>query len=183
MPPLKTPTSWYIVRLKERKEPYTPSFNEIIEKIKETYFKVKSRQLAKEAIDAALLKLKSLTDPRESDFAQVAKALDLSSGVTELFKSASYIQGIGASDEFFSVIINLPPDKTSDIITIAEDFYLIKLKQQVPIDEEKFKQEKDAFSRQLTLKMKQMRFMEFLWELGKRAGLKIFRSFMSEPLS
>lgn len=183
MPPLKTPTSWYIVSLKERKEPYIPPFEEIKERVKETYLKIQSQQLARKAIDAALLKLKSLTKPGESDFEQVAKGLGLSSGVTELFKNASYIQGIGASDEFFSVAANLPPDQTSDVITIGEDFYLIKLKKHVPVDEEKFKQEKDAFSRQLILKMQQMRFLEFLWQLEKRADLKIFRSFISESLS
>ncbi len=172
MAPVRTSHAWYILRLKEKKEFYIPSFQEIKEKAGKKLLKLESKQLAKKTLEEALLKIKE-TGSKEVNFKQTAKHFrGLEADTTPFFRRLTYIPEIGSSDNFFSAIEDLEDGAISKIIEMQERFFVIKLGKRIPIDEEKYQKEKENFKQELIFKEKQRRFLEFLIDLKKRANLK-----------
>jgi len=163
--------NYYAVSLKEKKEPYIPEINEIKDKVKDALVKDKSLVLAKQKITQCLAMLKDTTtlNPKAVDFDKAAKALGLKSSSTDLFKYSSYIENIGASDEFYNVARTLKDDEFSGIITTPAGFYIIRVKLRVVIDETKFQSEKEAFRKKLLEQKKQESFAKFYNELKRKA--------------
>lgn len=172
LPPIKMDKYYYILRVKERKEPYIPDFETIKDKVSERFIKVKSKELAKGKIEDCLKNLEGnyQINPKSIDFDSVAKAYGLKSGSTDMFKYDSYIEGIGASDDFWITANKLKEDEFSQIIEVVPTgFYIIKVKSKIPIDEKKFETEKTEFSQKLLLQKKQEYFVKFTEELKRRA--------------
>ncbi|MCU0650687.1 MAG: peptidylprolyl isomerase [Candidatus Omnitrophica bacterium] len=163
---------YYAFRLKEIKEPFIPAFEAVIEKVKETAAQEKSKASAKEAINSCLTRLagmaKDSTGPVDLD--KAAQETGLKSSETDVFKFGSYIQGIGASDNFFTEAKKLKTNEFSPVIEMPGGFYIIRLKQLIPIDETKFTSEKSAFSEKYLSQKKEEKFGEFIKELKKKAG-------------
>ncbi len=172
-PPIYMDKYYYILRLKEKKEPYIPDFQTIKDKVKEVFVKEKIRKIAQQKIEECLKELKasSKANPKSIDFNRVAKIYGLKWDSTQLFRYGSYIEGIGASDNFFSAAQHLKEDEFSGIIEMPSGFYIIKLKSRIPLDEKRFLDEKPDFSRKLLLQKKEEYFSRFLQELRTKTQL------------
>ncbi|MCX5702063.1 MAG: SurA N-terminal domain-containing protein [Candidatus Omnitrophica bacterium] len=171
LPPIKMDKYYYILRLKEKKDPFVPNLETIKEKVKEAFTKGKAQEIARQKIEDALknLKTKYQSDPKSADFSEAAKLFDLESGSTELFKYGSYIEGIGASDKFFVQAKELKDGGFSEIIDMPFGFYIIKLNTMIPIDENKFSGEKNEFTQRLLLQKKEEFFAKFVEGLKGKA--------------
>lgn len=171
LPPINADKYYYVLRVKEKREPYVPEFETIKDKVKEAVIKDKTQRLAKEKIEDCFKKLKEAyaSDPRSIDFDKTAKDCGLKSGSTELFKYSSYIEGIGASDSFWLTSQKLKEDEFSQIIDTPSGSYIIKFKARQPIDEKKFAAEKDEFAQKLLLQKKGEYFTKFVEELKRKA--------------
>jgi len=172
--PIKAEKSYYILRLKERKEPFIPDFTTIKDKVKETLLKEKAAVIAKQRIEDSLKELQMQMKMAAAPvyFDSVAKKYGLKSGSTALFRYGSYIEGIGASESFFLAAKDLGENQLSPILQMPSGFYIIKLKSRLPIDEKKFAQEKEKFAAELLLQKKQEYFTRFIEELKRKAQLK-----------
>jgi peptidyl-prolyl cis-trans isomerase D len=168
-PPIYMDKYYYILRLKEKKEPYIPDFQTIKDKVKEVFIKEAARKIAQQKIEDALKELKTAykTNSKTLDFDKIAKIYGLKSDSTGLFKYGSYIEGIGASDNFFTAAVYLKEDDTSGIIEMPSGFYIIKLKSKIPVDEKKFTEEKPEFAKKLMLQKKEEYFSRFLQDSRK----------------
>lgn len=172
--PLQIDKSYYIFRIKERKNPYIPEFQDIKEKVKEMFVKIKSQELAKKRINTCLEKLKESFQkkPKGLDFDKMAKLCDLKSGTTDEFKYGSYIEGIGASDVFWLTARKLKDAGVSEIIEAPTGYYIIKLKSQTPFDEKKFNEEEKDFTQQLLNEKKVDHFNAFLADYKRKLRLQ-----------
>lgn len=161
---------YYVMRLKDRREPYIPDFPRLKDKIKDRFIKDKSQEIAKERIENCLKKLNELyqTKPESIDFNNLAKIYGLKSDSTDFFKYGSYIEGIGSSDIFFAKARGLKEKNFSEIINTPSAFYIIKVKALIPEDEKKFAEEKPEFSARLLLQKKEDYFNNFVEELKTR---------------
>ena len=172
LPPIKMDKYYYILRLKEKKEPYVPDFETIKDKIKERFIKDKSQDLAKQNLENCLKKLKEdyQQNPKSIDFDKMAKVYGLKSSSTDPFKYGSYIEGVGASDNFWIKALELKEEGFSEIIdTGLGGFYIIKLKSRIPVDEKKFETEKNEVIQKLLLQKRQEYFAKFTGELKRRS--------------
>jgi hypothetical protein len=171
LPVIHMDNSYYILRIKEVKAPYIPDFESIKEEVKEAFIKEKAQETAKAKIEACLKELiaNQKLNQQAADFERVAKEQGLKSGVTEMFKYGSYIEKIGGSDIFWLNAEGLKEGGFSNIISVPEGFYIIKLKSRSGIDENKFTQEKTEFARNLTLQKKAVYFAQFTEELRKKS--------------
>ncbi len=163
---------YYILRLKERKEAYIPDFEKVKETVREGFKKVRAQNLAKEKIEEAvkILKESYALNPNSVDFNKTAKVYGLKSDSTDLFKYGSYIEGIGASDNFWIASQKLKENEFSEVIDMGPaGFYIIKLKKRVPVDEKKFVSEKDAFTQKTLLQKKEEYFTQILEDLKRKA--------------
>jgi hypothetical protein len=170
-PPILADKKYYILRLKERKEPFIPGFEAIKDKVKDALINDRGRKIAQEKIEACLKRLQELyrEDPKRTDFPRVAKEFGVKSDSTGNFKYGSYIEGIGASDIFWTSARRLKEDEFSEILGTPTAFYIIKPKSTVPIDEKKFESEQATFSEKLLTQKKQDYFAKFLENLKKKA--------------
>lgn len=169
LPALKMDKTYYLIRLKERKEPYIPEFDKIKDKVKEALIKERSTDIAKKKIEECYTKLKQdyTTNPGTVDFERTAATFGLKSNSTIMFKYGSYIEGIGASDAFWVYTKNLKENEPSKVISLPSGFYIIKIKSRLPVDENKFKEEAGEFGKKLLLQKKQEHFTSFVAELKK----------------
>lgn len=170
LPPIQIDKTFYLLRLKEKKEPYIPSYDEIKNKVKETFIKHAAEAIAKTKIEDCLAKLKQESvNQKTADFEKAAKLSGLKTGATELFKYGSYIEGIGASDIFWIVAKDLKPNEFSEPILLPSGYYIVKLKSKTNIDEKKFAEEKITFASKLLFQKKQDSFSNYINELKNSA--------------
>ncbi len=165
--PLEIENKFYLFRLKTKREPFIPEFKDILEEITTSLVKTKSREMAKVKIEECSQKIKNLPSSlaQDTDFDKIAKELNLKSATTGLFKFGSYIESIGASDNFFNAAVKLKDNAASPIIELPSGFYIIKLKDKPDFDEKKFSEDKIKFSEKLLEEKKQEFFDKFLKEL------------------
>jgi len=170
-PPIYMDKFYYILRLKDKKEPYIPDFQSIKDKVKEVFIKKAAKKTAQQKIENCFRELKtaSKTNSQTLDFDKIAKIYGLKSGSTVLFKYGSYIEGIGASDNFFNASVDLKEDAMNGIIQMPSGFYIIKLKSRIPVDENKFREEKAEFAKKLLLEKKEEYFNRFFQDLERKA--------------
>jgi len=187
-PPIYMDKYYYILRLKEKKEPYIPDFQTIKDKIKEVFIKDAARKIAQQKIEDCLKELKTApvrntkasteeskisngTNPKSIDFYRIAKIYGLKSDSTQPFRYGSYIESIGASDNFFTAAVGLKEDDISGPIEMPSGFYIIKLKSKIPVDEKKFTEEEPEFAKKLLLQKKEEYFSRFFEDLKRKAQL------------
>ena len=161
-------SKYYAFRVKEIQEPFIPAFETVKDRIKEIVSQKKARALATEKMNAALAALMN-AGPDAADFDKTAAEFGLKSSATDPFKFGSYIQGIGASDTFFTEAKKLKNKEFSSVIEIPGGSYIIKVKEIIPIDEAKFSEEKAAFAEKFLSQKKQEAFGAFVQELKKKA--------------
>jgi peptidyl-prolyl cis-trans isomerase D len=170
-PPIKLDKSYYILKLKNKRQSYMPDFEMIKEEAKIALIKNKGKNIAKEKMEGCLKKLKELSQisPAAANFEQLAKEFGLKFGATELFKYGSYIEGVGASERFWTIAQVLKEAEVSGIIDMPSGLYIIKAKSRSPIDENKFAAEKTEFAQKLLAQKKQEYFIKFVEDLKKKA--------------
>lgn len=154
---------YYILRLKDKLEASIPEFEKIKELIKGRIIKEESENIAREKIENALGRLKE--GPKSADFKKIAREFGLKYDMTKPFKSGTYIEGIGSSDSFWAAAQGLSAEHFSGVISTPSGFYIIKVKDKAPIDEKKFAEEKEAFSKGLLARKKEETFNKFVAEL------------------
>lgn len=170
LPPVMVDKNYYVMRIKDTKEPFVPAFEDVKDKVNETVVSQKAKEMAKEKISLALAKLQEspTSGGPGASFDAIAAEFGLASNSTDPFKSGSYIQDIGASDKFFSEARKLQDGQFSGIIDLPVGFYIIKVKQVIPVDETKFAQEKDKFKEKTLNQKKQKLFEAFIKDLKTR---------------
>jgi hypothetical protein len=170
LPPIVIDNKYYLVRLKEKKEPSIPELEAVKDKVKEEFIKDQSRTLAKTKIQEAATRLRETKAAAGAiDFNEVARAAGLTTGTTGAFKYGSYIEGVGASDNLWLAAEPLQPGAFSEPVETPAAYYIVTLKSKTPIDENKFGQEKEEFRRKLLFQKKQLYFAGILEELRKKA--------------
>ncbi len=162
MRPVRLDKSFYLVRLKERKEPYIPKFEESKDKVKEEFIKEKSRETAKAKLSECL----KSANPK--DLEASARACGLNFGVTGSIKYDGYIEGIGTTDTMWSAGKDLKDGELSDIIELPSGFYAVKVKSRIPMDEKKFEAEKNDFTAALLSRKKSYFFQQITEALKRR---------------
>lgn len=170
-PPIRSDKNYYILRLKEIKESYIPDFEKVKDAAKDAFIKAESEKIAEGRAKECLEKLKELSRQNQKpiDFNIIAKDFGLKSDSTARFKFGSYIEGIGSSDVLWMAADELKNDNYSGLIRMPYGFYIIKIKELFPVDENKFASEKKDFSFAFLLQKKQERFVKFIEELKRRA--------------
>jgi|GEM_PF-1225641 len=174
--PIKIKNKYLLIRLKQKRHSYIPIFRELKDKIRQEFIQIESKKMAKEILNRVISEINTLKENNNFiDFSQLAKKYNLKTGTTDLFKRSSYVPNLGASDKFFTAFDELKPEEIGKEIVEAEQaLFIVKLNTYKPADSEAYKKEKEEFIKNLTLKVKDFRFLEFLWQLREKAGIKIW---------
>ncbi len=162
-PVVKIDKSYYAFALKEKKPGAVPELDKLKDRIKEIIVKQDSRKNAQDKIKecAETLKIRP--------FEQAAKALKLTFGESKPFKSTDSIDNLGAGKMFWEAAKKLKEGQVSDVLSDSKGFYIIKLKELKPVDEDKFNKEKDALKEKMLSEEKTKVFTKFAEESKKKA--------------
>ncbi|MBU0504156.1 MAG: peptidylprolyl isomerase [Candidatus Omnitrophota bacterium] len=170
MPPLIINEQHYIMLMKERQDAFIPDFETAKDRVKEVVLRNKAKDLAKERTEKALNKLKEvyIANPKALNFDNIASEFGLKSSSTELFKAEDYIKEIGKTDELFKQARQLKENEFSSLIDLPSGYYIIKVKSFILVDEKKFEEEKEVFTKSLLAQKKEDYFLGFLQDLKKQ---------------
>lgn len=168
---IETSKGYFIIKVKEKKEPHIPPLDAIKEKVQTGVVEQSSRQLAKKKGQETALQIKNMMQEKKLDFPKAAEKLSLAVKETEGFTRFSYISGIGQSRELSQAAFELEPGGVSDLIEVPNGYCILSLKDIVPIEEEKFKQEKEEFAKNLLARKKEAFYKFWLSNLKKEANL------------
>jgi parvulin-like peptidyl-prolyl isomerase len=166
LPVLESEKNVYVLNLKDKRDPHTPQFEEVKDKIKDKFVKDKARTKANEKIQECEKLIKEqLAAGQAVDFEKISQETGLKSGTTDMFGFGSYVEGIGASDDLFTAGSNLKDGELSPVIEMPSGFYIIRLKERKNIDGEKFAKEKETFGKKILDQKKSEFFSKYLQEL------------------
>ncbi len=163
---ITTPQGLYIIRLKEKKPSYIPSFKEGKEEIEKAVGRLKMKERAGERAEELLLKIK------DSGFEGAVKELSLTIEKSEPLNRKAYIPGIGEAPQFSRAVFNLKTGEISEAIPTPKGYAIFRLDNIEKIDEHKFAQEKEEFQKALLGQKKERHFQIWFLRLKKEANLK-----------
>jgi len=162
-PMVKIDKAYYVFALKEKKPGRIPGLLELKDRIKEIIIREESAKLAQDKIKACADGLK--TKP----FNKAAAAFRLKSGQTKFFKSSDEIEVLGPAKLFWETAKKLKQDQLSSIFSDSNGYYIIKLKEIKPVDEDKFTKDKKGLGENILSQEKNKVFAKFIEEIKKKA--------------
>lgn len=169
---IETKAGIYILKVKEKKPAHQAEFAQVKDKAEKFLMAGKADNLAKAKATESLSAIKARLDKKER-FEDIAKSLSLAVKETDAFTRKSYVQGLGVAPEFANAVFSLKEGEVFGEPVKAHDGYVIaKQTALTPVDENKYKEEKDKFKEQLLVQKKYFNSMTWFFELRKRADLK-----------
>ncbi|MFH1201791.1 MAG: SurA N-terminal domain-containing protein [Candidatus Omnitrophota bacterium] len=153
------------------------AYKKALEKVKVSFLRFSKSDLkdnAKAEAENALAKInEALSKKPKAKFQDIAKDLGLKAQQTPLLgRSEEYIPEIGASKEFTTIAFSLKPGEISSVVSLNNDFYILRQDELVPADMEKLNRDKEGIRQKLLEIRKEEKFNEFFARLKKSANLE-----------
>ncbi len=162
----------YILRVKEKREARLAEFTEVKERVEKALKAEKAQEVAKAKSKEVLPTIKARIEKKDK-FEDIAKDLSLTVKETDAFTRNTYIQGLGLAREFIDAAFSLKEGEIfAEPIKVHNGYAILKLSAFIPIDENKYKEEKEKFKEQLLAQKRYTNFLFWFYDLRKRAALK-----------
>lgn len=170
--PIETKSGVYVLRVKEKKQSRLAEFAEVKEKAEKAVKAQKAQEQAKAKAEETLSAIKARIEKKEK-LEDILKDLSLTFKETEAITRNAYIQGLGWAPEFTGAAFSLKEGEIySEPVKVHDGYAILKLSALIPIDENKYKEEKEKFKEQLLAQKKFSNFITWFSDLKKRANLK-----------
>lgn len=170
--PIETKTGIYILKVKEKKPARQAEFTQVKEKAEQFLRAEKADNLAKAKAAETLSEIKVRLEKKER-FEDIVKNLSLTVKEADGFTRNSYIQGLGTAPEFTKAVFSLKEGEVyGEPVRVHDGYAIARQTALIPIDENKYKEEKDKFKEQLLVQKKYFKSMTWFMELRKQADLK-----------
>ena len=152
----------------------TPSLDEvkdkIVDELKRDKIKTDTESKAKDILKSALSGKSSLSN--------IAKEYSLENNTTEYLTRRGLAEKTGISRDISEAIFGLKKgDIYPDIITVKRGVYIAKLEDFLPIDEDKFKKEKEDYRQRILSQKTFFRQINFFSQLEKEFPIKKLKQF------
>ena len=158
----------YLFKVKEKKQAYIPEFKEAKEKAKEALALEKSKEDSRQKAEEFL----SNINTKKIAFEKAAQEAGFTIKETPLFSIDAYIPELGMAQPLKEAAFKLAKDAVAEtVIALEQGFYVIKNLETQSANEEKFKKEKEEFTKQLLEQKRNKVFNDFFEDLRKKANL------------
>jgi peptidyl-prolyl cis-trans isomerase D len=169
-------SSYYILRVKERKEPAVPPLENVRAQIEKGLKESK-------AYEAALQKGNTMLDQlkKDKDIAKVASANDMKLEETGWFqRNAPQLPKIGDLVDLKAGTLTLSAQKpiADKLYTQKDAAYILAFKDSQAANMEQFEQEKDNLKKQASAEARQRALIKFLESLKAKAKIKVNNAFL-----
>ncbi len=168
--------SYYLLRVKERKEPAVPPLENVRAQIEKGLKESK-------AYEAALQKGNTMLDQlkKDKDIAKVASANDMKVEETGWFqRNAPQLPKIGDLVDLKAGTLPLSAQKpiADKLYTQKDAAYILAFKDSQAADMEQFEREKDNLKKQASAEARQRALIKFLESLKAKAKIKVNNAFL-----
>jgi len=157
-----------IIELLDKIPPKVLNFEQAKENAKNMLLSEKASSLAKTYAEGFAKELEN----EKTSLETVSKNLNIEVLSAKDITRKSYIEAIGASEDFTKKVFDLDVGDLSSPVKTQKGYAVIRLDNLKPIDEEKFQKDRDDFTNTLVDKKRQEKFQEWFVELKKKADLK-----------
>jgi peptidyl-prolyl cis-trans isomerase D len=177
-PVIEAPKAYYVLKLKERKEPVLPPLEALRPTIETRLRESKAYEMTSQKANGLLQQLK-----KEKDIQRVAQQNGLSIGETGWFvRSAPEIPKIGEAQEFgaggIAVSAHQPfPDR---VFTQKDSVFVFAFKESQPADMERFEREKETVVKQALAESQQRVLHKFKEGLKAKAKIQVHSDALEE---
>ncbi|HEA47084.1 MAG TPA: peptidyl-prolyl cis-trans isomerase [bacterium] len=161
---VKSRFGYHIIKLEERKESHIPPLDEVRERIKRTLKEVRGWEIAKEKAQEIASGI------GKEELEVLAKRFSLEIKGTGLFKREESNLPRKIEEEAFGLKV----DEIKGPLRGRDGYYLIRLIGREGMDEKKFSQEKEAFSRDFIQRKKALVYSQWYRNLYQGAKIKIY---------
>lgn len=181
-PIIQTPKGVYVLRVMQKRDSYIPDFQEVKEKVIEALKTDKAKEAAKKQIQEYKNKIDEyIKNNPKANLKEAAKPLGLEVKTTAQFKRGKALKDSDLNQQIQNTAFTLKPGQISDALEADFAYFLIEQEKLVGIDEEKFKEEKETYGKDLLEKKKEAIFNNTLQELMAKAGLRDYTSLLDLP--
>ena len=166
---IKTDNGFYIIQLKEKKEPYVPDFVDIKDAVTKSYIKSRAFKSAEKKAKK-LISLINNKIKKGMTFEDAAIGLGLEIKKTDFLPRSGYIPGLGPAGEFVDAAFALKGPFAGGPAKMHENWAILKPDEYQAIDEGKFMEEKEDFKKTLLSKKKELAFNEWFEDMKRQAN-------------
>ena len=177
-PVIEGKNAYYLLRLKERKEPATPPLASVRDQIAKNLTESKAYELALQKGNSLLEQLK-----KEKDISKLAQTGDSKIEETGWFpRSAQQLPKIGEFAELKGgpIILSAQKPIPDKVYTQKDTVYVLAFKESQAADMEQFEKDKAALMKQAQGEARQRVLVKFLDNLKAKAKVKINNAFLEE---
>ena len=177
-PVIEGTNRYYLLRLKERKEPAIPPLETVRPTVEKALTESKAYELARQKTSSLLEQLK-----KEKDIAKIAEQNGLKVEETGWFlRNAPQVPKVGELPEFKANGLTLSAQKPipEKIYTNKAAAYLFAFKESQGADMERFEKEKDLLTKQAVAESRQRIAQKFMEGLKAKAKIQIHASSLEE---
>ena len=172
---IKTEKGFYIIQLKDKKEPYIPDYGQVKDSVKKAFIKEVSIKISGEKSEKIYLDISNRVKANEK-FEDVVKGYGLQVNQTDFIGRDGYVPEIGPAKEFVDTAFSLKIGDISRPLKALQGWVIIQPLEIKPIEEAKFAGEKDKFKENLFAEKKEKAFNKWFQDLQKRAGFVSYTS-------
>lgn len=171
--PIVTKSGVCILKVKEKKQARPAKFEEVKEKVERALKMEKAENEALLKAKEVLSIIKTRVEKKDK-FEDIIKELSLTAKETDAFTRNTYIEGLGVAKEFTDAAFSLKEGEIyNEPVKVHNGYAILKLSAFIPIDENKYKEEKDKFKEQLLTQKRYLNLLTWFYDLRERAKLKV----------
>jgi parvulin-like peptidyl-prolyl isomerase len=183
-PVIQTAQGAYVLRVLKKRDSYIPDFTEVKDKVLDALKAEKSKEIAKSRTREYKNKMEEhMKQNPGKGLKESGKELGLEVKTTEQFKRAKPLRDAdsGINRQIQNIAFSLKAGQISDALETDTAYFLIEQDMLTGIDEEKFKEEKETFTKDFLGKKKEAIFNQALQGLMAQSGLIDYTSSRNLP--
>lgn len=163
----------YVLRIIQKKDSYIPPLEEIKTKVEETIKLEKAKVEAKNKAEEYRNKIDGyLKDDSSMNLKKAGELLGVEVKTTPAFSRDQALTDIEISLGLRNQAFGLGPNRISGVLNEALAYYIIEQDKLTPIDQEKFKQDKEAYGKNLLEEKQKTAFNKLQQEIISKVNLK-----------
>jgi len=175
---VRTPETYYLLELIEHQESRLRELSEVEAMVRNGVVRQEALVLANKRAAEIASQISSLDDLEGVD-----EALASSLKVSAPFTRRGYVPGVAGDREFYNVAFASELGELSGPILGRNGVYFLEVVERIPINEDKYEQEKDKLKETLLAQRKQMLSADWQRWLRARADIRINAELLAEFIS
>jgi peptidyl-prolyl cis-trans isomerase D len=169
--PLETNDAMFIVRMKDKKEAYIPSYDEARDAVQRAVKKNEAKRIARAKAEQYHQQIKDHLDAN-AKFLQTVKKIGLDAHQTPLFNRGQYLPIVGLEKSFQEAAFQLnKKNPLNEVVEISKGYCILHLDAYQSVDKKDFMEEKDSFQQKLLAERRMQRFNDYFARLKAEANL------------